>query len=64
MFEKKALVRQKISMSSGTRGGSETSANAVAHENIRVYYVYDGVCKNFLEISVNFFKNYPQLIFL
>ncbi len=52
---------QKTSVCTGTHGGSETSLNTVVHENIKVY---EPVSKIFFEISLNFFKNCPELIFL
>ncbi len=52
----------KTSVCTGTHGGSETSFNTVVHENIKVYY--ESVCEIFFEISLNFFKNCPQLIVL
>ncbi len=42
----------------GSRGGSETSLNTVVHEEVKVY---EPVCDFFFEISLNFFKNGPQL---
>ncbi len=54
-------LKTKTSVCSGTCGGSETSLNAVAHENIRVYYIYNIVCENFLEIPLNCVCNYCYL---
>ncbi len=50
-------------MCSGTYGGGETSLNEVAHDNIRVYYIYEGVCENFLKISLNYFKKLSSGLF-
>ncbi len=57
------ISNKKTSVCTRTRGESETSLYTVVHENVKVY-VYEPVCKFFFEISLNFFKNSPQLIFL
>ncbi len=55
------FLGKKTSVCTGTRSRSKTSLNTVVHENIKIY---EPVCEIFVEISLNFFKNCPQLIFL